>query len=84
MIPTCAYTLDKVPASKVNVVYCKFGIYREGFIFVKVNPSQNRELTVSFTDVGKPCPNSDILHGKYICFSSNANRENQIHAKISE
>ena len=50
--------------------YCKFENDREGFFFsrtfayirsfVKINPSQIREITLSFTDIGKSCPSREF------------------------
>ena len=53
-----------------NIWYCKLGNCREGFIvadfrenakFVKIKSSQNAEITLSFSDIGKSCPSPDIL-----------------------
>ena len=46
--------------------YCKFGKLREGLFshvrsFVKMKSSRNREITLSITDIGKPCPSREIL-----------------------
>ena len=38
--------------------YCKFGNVRS---FVKMKSSRNREITLSITDIGKPCPSREIL-----------------------
>ena len=49
---------------------CKFGKKSRGFYFhetsrlrsvVKIRPSQNGEITLSFTDVGKSCPSRELL-----------------------
>ena len=52
------------PAVKFTLTdseYCKFGNFREGFIFAKlryvqIKSSRNGEITLSFTDISKPCP----------------------------
>ena len=36
-----------------HVVYCKFRNFREGFSFVKINPLQHGQITLSFTDACK-------------------------------
>ena len=52
--------------------YCKFGNLRESFIFMKLRmrrirslmkiiPSLNDEITVTFTDSGKSCPHCELL-----------------------
>ena len=50
-------------------VYCKFGNFREGFIYAKLREnksSRNGKITLSFTDLGKSCPSHEILTTK-IC-----------------
>ena len=42
-------------------IYCKFGDFREGFIFVKMKSSNNGEITLSFTGIGKSCPSREFL-----------------------
>ena len=37
-------------------------IFCEGFM--KIKSSQNSEITLSFTDLGKPCPSREILTSK--------------------
>ena len=41
----------------------KFGNFRERFIFAKIKPSLNNEITLSFTDVGhsESCPGRKFL-----------------------
>ena len=34
--------------------------------FVKITPSRNGEITVSFTDIGKSCLSRDFYRGKYV------------------
>ena len=41
--------------------YCKFGYFREGFIFVKIKSSRNGKITLSFIYLGKPWPSREIL-----------------------
>ena len=42
--------------------YCKFGNFREDlFSRMKINPSQNGEITFEFIDVGKSCPSCEFL-----------------------
>ena len=39
--------------------YCKFGNFRKGFIFPKLRENKtltNREITLSFTEIGKSRP----------------------------
>ena len=33
--------------------------------FVKIKSSQNGEITLSFTDIGKSCPSSDFLMSQF-------------------
>ena len=46
--------------------YCKFGNFREDFIFaklrIKLKPSQNGKITLSFIDIGKACLSHEFLH----------------------
>ena len=63
-------------------LYYKFEHFREGFNFVKITPSQNGEITLSFPDVGKSCPSRQLFYVAYL--SLNAIRENKILAKSSE
>ena len=35
--------------------------FREDFIFAKIKPSRNGEITMLFTDVGKPCMSREFL-----------------------
>ena len=49
--------------------------------FVKIKPSRNGYITLSFTDVGKACLSREFLTPQ-ICL--NTIRENKILAKISE
>ena len=66
------------------ISYCKFGNFREGFIFTKfayaefskIKPSRNRENSLSFTDVGKSCQSREFLQWQ-ICLLT-------LFAKISE
>ena len=47
-----------------NGKYCKFGNFREGFIFAKlrvIKPSRNGEKDFSFTDVSKSCQSPEFL-----------------------
>ena len=48
--------------------------------FVKIKSSQNGEVTLLFTDIGKSCLSREFLMS-LICFF-NANRKNKILAKI--
>ena len=57
-------------SSNVNVDSCnccKFGNFREDFIFaklrsfVKIKPSQNGKITLSFIDIGKSCFNREFF-----------------------
>ena len=49
--------------------YCKFGNFREGFIFarfhmrsiVKIESSRNGKITLSITDIGKSCTSREFL-----------------------
>ena len=54
---------------KITNGYCKIGNFREGFIFcetlhmqnfVKIKPSGNGEIILSFTDIGKSCPSHEF------------------------
>ena len=48
----------------IDKCYCKFGNFREGLFsrnFAKMKSSRNREITLSITDIGKPCPGREIL-----------------------
>ena len=49
--------------------------------FVKIKSSRNGEITLPFTDIGKPCPSRDFYVAN---MPFNAIRENEILAKISE
>ena len=49
--------------------------------FVKIKPSRNGKITLSFIDIGKHCLSRDFY---IINKSFNAIRENKILAKISE
>ena len=66
---------DASSDSGPQVTYCKFGNFREGFIFaklrsfVKIKSSQNGEITLSFTFIGKSCPSSKFLLSQ-ICLKS--------------
>ena len=52
-----------------NITYCKFGIFREDFIFaklrmrsfVKIKTSRNGKITLSFNDIGKSCLSRDFF-----------------------
>ena len=48
-----------------NSNYCKFGNFRERFIFAKL--SGYGEITLSFTDIGKSCPGHDEFLSLQIC-----------------
>ena len=50
--------------------------------FVKIKPSRNGKLTLSFINIGKSCLSCDFFHITNMSF--NAIRENKILAKISE
>ena len=50
--------------------------------FVKIKPSRNGKITLSFIDIGTSCPSRFFFHITNISF--NAIRENKILAKISE
>ena len=50
--------------------------------FVKIKPSRNDEITLSFSDVGKSCRGREFCKWQ-ICLLT-ATRENKILAKISE
>ena len=50
--------------------------------FVKIKFSRNGEITLSLTDISKPCPKSQYFYTANMSF--NAIRENKILAKISE
>ena len=45
--------------------YCKFGNFREDFIFaqsfVQIKPSQNGKITLLFIDIGKSCLNCEFF-----------------------
>ena len=74
-------------------IYCKFGNFREDFIFaklriyaymrsfVKTKSSGNAKITMSFSDICKSCPSREFLASKIFCF--NVIHENEILAKIS-
>ena len=49
--------------------------------FMKIKPSQNGKITLSFTDVGESCPSCKFLTRQ---MSFNAIHENKILTKISE
>ena len=49
---------------------------------VKMKPSRNGKITLSFIDIGKSCLNREFFHITYVSF--NAIRENKMLAKISE
>ena len=49
--------------------------------FVKLNPTQNGKITLSFTEMGISCPSHEFLISQ-ICFF-NAIRENKILTKIA-
>ena len=71
----------------VSEIYCKFRNFHQCFIkwnwsFVKIKPSQNGEITLLFTDVGKSCPSFEFSMLKICIF--NAILENKILAKISK
>ena len=50
--------------------------------FVRIKPSRNGEITLSFTEVGKPCLSRDFFTVANMSF--NDIRENEVLAKISE
>ena len=50
--------------------------------FVKIKPSRNSKVTLSFIEIGKSCLNRQFLH--IINMSFKAIREIKILAKISE
>ena len=50
--------------------------------FVKIKPSRNGKITLSFIDIGKSCLRRKFFHITKMSF--NAIRENKILAKISE
>ena len=71
--------------------YCKFGNFCEGFIFakfrrcesfVKIKPTQNGEITFSFTDVGS-LSDAQVANFKCEKMTFGATSENKILAKIS-
>ena len=74
--------LTALPVSQVTVnseVFARV-YFRETLrlrSFVKIKPSRNGQITLSFTDEGKPGPSRE-------CMSFNAILENKILAKISE
>ena len=58
------------PIHKVRIIICKFENFREGInftntshmrSFVKIKPSQNGEIILSFTDMGNPCRSRELL-----------------------
>ena len=64
---TCA-AIQRGLLSAVTIIYCKFGNFREGFIFesfVKIKSSRNGEVTLSFTVEGKSCHSREFLRRKY-------------------
>ena len=58
-------------------IFTRFFYFRETS---HIKSSRNGEITLSFTDIGKPCPNRDFNIAN-MCL--NAVRENKILAKIS-
>ena len=46
----------KQRVSPCHAESCKFGNFREGFIFVKIKLSRYGEITLLFTDICKSCP----------------------------
>ena len=76
--------------SNINLgQYCKFGNFREGFIFAKLRIyakyRENKilakyEITLLITDIGKSCPSRKFLKLQ-VCL--NAICENKILTKIS-
>ena len=72
--------------------YCKFGNFREGFIFVKLETShmrsfvkikslRNDEIILAFIDIGKSCPSHEFLRLQICHLMLFA--KNKILAKIS-
>ena len=58
------------PVSILYFIYCKFGNFREVYIFTKlricevswkIKSSRNVEITLSFTDIGKSCSSGEFL-----------------------
>ena len=43
-----------------------FNFCETSHIFVKIKSSRNGEITLSFTDISKSCPNHNYLHRKYV------------------
>ena len=61
MGPSCKHSMVH-NLSICTLHYCKFGNFREDFIFpklriyfVKIKPPRNDEINLSFTDIGKSC-----------------------------
>ena len=57
------YSLQRSYSRLLADDYCKFGNFREGFNSrnLKIKPSRNSEITLSFTDGGKSCPCREFL-----------------------
>ena len=73
-----SFLCDFPARQTLTSIYCKFRNFREGFIFAK--PSRNGQITLPFTNVGKPCPYCKFLTWQ-ICLLMH---ENKIFAKISK
>ena len=77
--------IDAGPVQSLgSFCYCKFENNCESFIlrrFVKIKPSRNGEITLSFMDVNHA---SIAIHFYFANMSFNVLRENKIIAKISE
>ena len=69
------------------IMYCKFGNFREDFIFakrsfVKIKPSRNGKITLSYIDIGKSCLNREFFTSLMCLLMKFAKIKNL--AKISE
>ena len=71
----------KCQKNRVSRKYCKFRNFHEGFIFAKFRENRTSrydEITLSFTNIGKPTPSREFS------LSFKAIRENKILTKFSE
>ena len=66
--------------------YCRFRNFCECFSFVKIKPSRNDEITLSFTNVDKPCPIHEyfMLHTIPKKCNSRKNLEFTVYSKTSK
>ena len=76
---------EPISMQKVNqdyLLYCKFGNFHEGFSFMKIKPSRNSKITLSFTNICKFFLSCE-LRASQICLLTHI-CENKILAKFSD